>query len=321
MERTAKALDAVFLCRPVLLIPVWAFCLFGYVRGRSVYTGYGALVGWRSSQPHVLLWTAVFSLSVGCIYVINQIADIEADRNNEGFALLPHGGVSLTLAWGVAAVLAVLSVGPSLAFRPTVAVLSLAAVGIGLVYSLKPARLSGRPVADFLTNALGYGVIAFGVGWHLAGERIVSLSFLQAASPYFLLMCGGSISSTLPDLPSDREHAKTTTAVALGTMRAHLLATLLVASAVVAAVLANDPLAAVVVCATIPLYLLFMVYKGRRPMEATYKVGGTIVMLAAALFCLEFAIAAVAVFFATRFYFRRRFGVSYPSLTPASYVR
>ncbi|MBN1129898.1 MAG: UbiA family prenyltransferase, partial [Chitinispirillaceae bacterium] len=162
-----RLLDGFFLLRPVVLIPVWGFALFGYYRGKGLsFSGMSA--AWTMPDTGPLLWIPVFSLSVGCVYVLNQIADIEVDKKNSGLPLLASGIVSRTHATAAIAIAALLSILiPALAGHATIALLSIAAIATGLLYSFKPTFFSGRPVADFLANAAGFGVIAFGCGWHL----------------------------------------------------------------------------------------------------------------------------------------------------------
>lgn len=259
----------------------------------------------------------VFSMSVGAVYALNQLADKETDLKNSGFALLAQGGVKPRTAWVAAAVLALCAILGPIASAPLVACFSLAALATGCVYSFRPFSFSGRPVLDFLSNAFGYGVVAFGLGWHMAGRELLTHSFLAAAAPYFLLMCAGSISSTLPDYEGDLATGKNTTAVVAGRMRAHLLATALVLLAAGTAVYSRDPVALVCAVICLPIYAAYALHPSVHLMEATYKVGGAMLVFLAAFVYPVIAIPSAIVLFATVGYFRFRHGVSYPSLLPA----
>jgi len=209
---------------------------------------------------------------------------------------------------------------PVILQRPAIALFSLCAVAVGIVYSFKPLRFSGRPAADFLSNAFGYGVIAFGVGWYLAGMRVGTWTFACASFPYFIAMCGGSISSTLPDCEGDRREGKRTTAVVLGKRNAHLLATFFITAGAGSAYALGDWIALIWTCAALPIYFMCGFNNSPRLVEATYKVSGALGMVLISLLFVSFAPAALAVLIATRLYFRLRFNVSYPSLLPTSHA-
>jgi 1,4-dihydroxy-2-naphthoate octaprenyltransferase len=185
----------------------------------------------------------------------------------------------------------------------------------GFLYSAKPFYFSGRPVCDFLANASGYGLIAFGVGWRLAGAPI-GLAFVAACAPYFFLMCAGSISSTLPDYDGDRKHGKNTTAVWLGPIVAHLIAFGFIVLGLAAAFFVRDWPAAVCGGIAAPLYAAHSFRNSAQTMEASYKIGGMILMLAAATLFPYLVPASILLLVATIVYFRLRFHVRYPSLVP-----
>jgi 4-hydroxybenzoate polyprenyltransferase len=313
MRRVILALlDAVCITRPVVLIPVWGFALLGLDRGHAA--GGGAAVGiWTA------VWIGVFSLSVAAVYVVNQVADLDADAVNDGFPLLTKGGVSRRLAATTAAVCAAASTALPLLRLPMLSALAGAALAVGAVYCLKPLRLSGRPVLDFLANAVGYGGIAFGVGWVLSGAPtgLFTGRFAQAALPYVLLMCAGSISSTIPDMPGDAAAGKRTTAVVFGRMPAHCLALAMLVAGGVAGHLAGDVQSVVCAALVVPLYLAYLVAPQPALCEATYKVGGAILMLVAVVRFPLFGAAGLIVLLATRMYFRFRHKVNYPAILPA----
>jgi 4-hydroxybenzoate polyprenyltransferase len=259
----------------------------------------------------------VFSCSVSFVYITNQLADIEADKKNGGLPLIASGIVSIKAAKITAWCAAIVSLAvPLFYFKYAIALLSLFSMAIGAVYSFRPLRLSGRPYFDFVTNALGFGVIAFGAGWVCGGGSLVAPRYFISAIPYVLLMCAGSISSTLPDIAGDRIDNKMTTAVVLGKRRAHLLATVCIFAAAIAAGLNGDIVALVCSIVSLQLYLGFIIKPGRLFEEATYKVGGGVMMLIAAAILPIMIPVSLLLYFATSSYFRIRHKVKYPSLVP-----
>jgi len=311
-----KILDLIFLSRPVLWIPVWGFSVFGYVCGLTRVAPYH--IGTIAQQGIALFWMIVFSASVGAVYIMNQIADRRVDEANPGFPLLVKSGISNGAAWAAAGAPALAAlIAPLAAGRPMLAACSAGALIIGALYSFRPFSLSGRPVVDFAANAVGYGVVAFGAGWIISGAPMSGASFCRAAAPYVLLMCAGSISSTLPDYAGDTACGKRTTAVALGTYPAHTLALLFLFCALGCSWWARDRVAMICAAIAAPVYIAYSLYRSKQLMEATYKAGGGACMIvAAALFPLLIP-AALATALATWLYFRYHHGVNYPSLMPA----
>lgn len=307
--------DIIFMTRPILFIPVWAFSLLGYYKYE--YSSVGAFKFFLISEELFIILgkIMVFTLSVGAVNIFNQVADVEADEANDGFSVFSRSGLSALNANIIAFLIAMLSILIPYFFKwNNIYLFSIGAVITGLVYSFKPTYFTGRPFLDFLTNAFGFGVIAFAVGWILAGGGFEN--FWLSSLPYILLMCAGSISSTLPDIKGDKIGGKSTTAVVLGEFNAHILATLFIAFTVLFSWIVKDHIALAASGFSLPVYLLFIIKRIDVFKEATYKIGGAMLMLIVALVYPIFIPFSIVLFIGTIVYFRIRFQVSYPSLLP-----
>jgi len=312
MKTINHIIDLFFLTRPVVIAPVWGFCAFGMYRFK------GQLLLFPDNAACYLL-ILLYSMSVGAVYVINQIADYDVDSDNAGFPLLVRGNIPMKSAWVCAAVCGIASIiGPILLGSPRISLLSAAAIIAGCVYSCKPFSLSGRPFFDFLTNAFE-AALAFAAGWSAVGGELSDPLLYRGAAPYFLLMCAGSIGSTLPDIPGDRAHGKITTAVRFGARGANIIAIAALAITIPTAVLlSNDTLALCCAAAALPFYIVYVIYPAALTMELTYKAGGTLTMTAAAIALPLILPAGCFIFFITWLYFRKRHNIAYPSLTPSA---
>ncbi len=309
--------DAVMVTRPVLLIPVWGFSALGFRCAANSSNADWSFFPMHLPTASNYLLLSIFSLSVAAVYIFNQIADIEVDKNNGGLPLIAGGIVPLNIAVLSSVLFSIFSLLlPLLLHHSPLVLCSGAALLLGIVYSFRPLRFSGKPILDFISNATGYGFIAFGAGWYIAGNQLFTVDFLKSALPYFLLMSAGSISSTLPDIEGDRQDGKITSAVWMGELRAHSVALVLLIAAGVAGFLRSDPAALICAVASLPLYIGYLVNPGRFFMEATYKIGGALCMVAAFLVMPWFLPVAGVVFAATWLYFRIRHETSYPSLIP-----
>jgi 4-hydroxybenzoate polyprenyltransferase len=317
MRHVLALLDAFFLTRPLLLAPGWGFSVFGLFRGLSAGGRAPMNMLWTVRHNGATFgWMAIFSLSVASVYVLNQIADVNVDKFNKGLPLLAKGKLSLAAAWWTAILCLALSILLPFFSHPSISAFSCGAALLGIAYSFRPLRFSGRPCFDFLTNAAGYGLIAFGVGWHLSGAAFSVAGFAASALPYFLLMCAGSISSTFPDYEGDKKCGKITTAVALGVRRAHAVATVSLCSSLAVSVALGDAIALTCAAGALPFYIFYCIRPGVRAMEATYKGGGLLCMAAAAVLMPVVAIVTGVLAISTRLYFNLRHHVSYPTLVP-----
>ncbi len=315
INRFSILFDAIFLCRPVLLVPVWVFCLFGYFSGINSPKEFSISAIWHMSIRECF-WIFIFSLSVGSVYVLNQINDRKVDALNGGFALLIKGKIPLWVAWATTFLLAGISIVLPMLWCPRLVLWSLYSLILGIIYCIKPMYFTGRPILDFTTNALGYGVVSFGVGWLLAGQTF-DMNFIKACCPYFFMMCAGSISSTLPDCNGDKLAGKNTTAAKIGLMPAHLLSMGFLLIASIEAYLFHDWIAQACILGSFPFYT-FLVFrkKSQIAIEATYKGGYIVCMLVSCIIFPAIALATGLVFVLTVLYFRIRYNVLYPSLVP-----
>lgn len=309
--------DLLFLTRPLLLIPVWGFCAFGYRCGLHQKGNLSALCS-LNIPGHVYGSIFIFSLSVAAVYILNQIADIEVDKKNGGLPLLASGVVGKTSAGICAGVLFLSSIiFPLLSGDNPLILLSASSLLLGIIYSFKPTFFSGKPILDFISNALGYGVIAFGAGWYLSGNSFFPYSkFISSSLPYFLLMCAGSISSTLPDKDADKSENKNTTAVVFGASSANTLAVLVIVGSLVTSLFQKDYIAVVCSIVPLPFYIGYVIKPNQFFMESTYKTGGALTMICAALILPLILPVGIIVFISTLLYFRIRHKVLYPSLVP-----
>ncbi len=312
IEAVKRIVLLLFLTRPVVLIPVWGFSLFGFRLG----AGDVHLFQWLHRGSFLMM--LIFSLSVAAIYLLNQIEDFDVDAENGGFPLMVKSGISKKSVMIFTIIIGALSIIiPLLLMHKKIALLSALSLAIGILYSCKPTYFTGRPFFDFLSNGIGYGLIAFAAGWSLADNgNICTPAMFKAAAPYIFMMFAGSISSTLPDMSGDSAHGKRTTAVVFGAKRAHLLSIFFLIIGTVWGYMNGDHAAIFSGIISIPIYFLYLIRPSTVTMEATYKVTGGFMMLIIALYYPLFALFATLVGLITLLYFRIIHQVSYPSLKP-----
>ena len=330
-----KVFDCFFLLRIPLLAPVWTILILGWVTGNPHATPGGYLTGDGGLAGQIGLWAALcsFSLTVGAIYVVNQIADIESDRINRKLFLLPYGLVSVRTAWVLAVVCSVLGMAGAMLFDVTMVVLYGASLLLGILYDLPPARLKDRPWGGTLACFLGHGTLTYLVGWYAAAHSAlpealsqepwrVNLSLL--ADGAVQSVCAGFanaavfVTTTIPDAPGDKAIGKRTFAVAYGEKPTAVAAFLFCLCALVSALwLEYNRLVMVVPTAVSLLFFGYLVVATDR--TNAFKAFKWPVFLLSALVAVYIPVYVALIlvtFFGSRLYYRKRLGIDYPTFRP-----
>ena len=219
--------DYLIVLRPTLLFPVWTLVLLGHYHGTAP-TSYSLKFEFLAVEipvylhvdPRIWVTLCLYSMLAGAVYIINQIADKETDLENNKLYLVADGYVKLPVIKLEAALLFIASIATTVVwFHRSWAYLALIAVStvLGVIYSVRPFRLKGIPILDLVSNAIGYGGIAFLLGW--AATATLNTEALQRAIPYIFCVGAAFVNTTLPDLKGDLAHGDRTTGVVLGVRR------------------------------------------------------------------------------------------------------
>jgi 4-hydroxybenzoate polyprenyltransferase len=316
IDTRLHSLDILFLLRPPMLIPVWTFFLAGYWRGRNIPLRDIPLFMRDSLVMDGRFWVSFigYSLLLGSVYIVNQIVDAESDRINKKLFLIPLNIISVKSAIVISVILVFVTFSLAVLFRFGIVfeVFLLSSLVLGILYSVKPVRLKGRPGIDVLSNAVGYGFLAFGMGWLTSSP--FSSRLLLCSLPYLFATATIFSASTILDREGDRRDGARTTAVRFGksTVLAVCLVTLLLSF--VSALFLFDVV--IVVTSVLSLPLLFVALTGGKREHITLYMRGAsyVFILLIGVLHLWYILLLVLVFGLSKFYYRFRFGVSYPQL-------
>ncbi len=301
--------DYIFLARPMILIPVWTFFLLG-----AYHAGISGPV--EGKPIELISGLTAFTLLLGAIYIINQITDRRSDLANNKLFLISQSIVSLKAAWIETVSLVAASFITGWLFLPPRFVLILVlSLILGVLYSIEPVRLKKRPFLDVLANAAGNGILNTLAGWIAAGAPLSGWTVLL---PYPLAVASVHLSTTLADIEGDRDSGLRTSGVALGMKKGIIISASLMAAASVAAALSGNKLALYATLLSLPAYFI----KARTgddnlPVKDPLlpaRMATLIFSVAAGLFFKFYLPLLAIVIFCTRIYYKRRFGVKYPSL-------
>ena len=326
-----KAIDYIFLLRPTLLIPVWTFLLLGYYWGSGSVADSAigdAECGVRPELdsgsefarigriPHsTFLWAfLLYSLLMGGIYVFNQIMDRKTDRINQKLFLLSEGVVPVKFAYLEMGFLFFSSLLCSFfifhfSFLTFFIFLSLL---MGILYSIPPIKLKGRPFLDLLWNSVGFGFVNFSVGWFTVAP--FTLSTVTHSIPYLFSVGGVFLNTTIPDLPGDKEAGDRTTGVLLGRRKTGILSTLFLLFALLSSFFVKDLVVFIVSLFSLPFFLLAVLKDQIRFYLLSIRIGAPLLVVLTIYLYPFYLLLLGVTFLSLRVYYKKRFNFTYPSI-------
>jgi len=311
--RILHVLDYFFVFRPTLFFPIWTIALVGAFAGQRQVGDYSP-VGILST----FIIFALYTLTFGAVYLINNIFDRENDAANGKVFLISDDFIPPAKAWSYLIILLIVIF--LLAFLHSIW-LFYWLLGIflvsGVAYSVRPIALKDRAYGSLAINiASGFALFAF--GWQLYAP-FDGIHVWWHAVPYVLAWVATSILTTIPDSSGDAEDDKHTIAVELGHAKSQNIAYLLLLLALVFALLTWDWVILVSCLLAWPFY---------HRMWQTRSVAGTLRAIRWSISFLSFTmffvfplyfLACFIVFFLARWYYRERFDLNYPTwkVTPS----
>jgi len=289
--------------RPVILIPAWSF----YLLGASANPPH--ILGRPGSLPSLIPFACLTAILITA-YLLNQVFDRESDEQNDKCPFLARG-IFRTRTLVLMSVFFFLAASHlfhklDTAARPPL----LLALLMSLFYSLPPVRLCARPFLDLLANAVGYGGVAFVIGFNTVGGSTTDGAWLSA--PYMLLVASTFLHTTILDEKGDRAANKISTTVLIGVDRSLVLAAALHALAVAAALLAANPTTILITVLSLPAAAASLFKRGKRTSSFVIQVNTLIVTIAASVAWPAYLLLTVPLIMLSRYYHARRFGISYP---------
>lgn len=311
-----------FLVRPTLLVPVWTLLFLGWITAQKrtpflqfdIFSPFGKMF---------LVFTAV----VGCIYIVNQIADRESDKINNKLFILSNNCLPVCLAWILAALLFAFSLLGAWFWLDLLSFLIVSCAALtGFFYNCPPLKLKDRPWGGFLANCFGYGILTYYAGWytaHLSFTDGVNLSqplAVPAAGFFYALSAGFAngavyLTTTISDMKGDEKVNKRTFAVAYGAKNTTLLATLCVIISFFTAFLIPNAAWTMAVPSGLCIPLFYQLHKSQKIDLAfkTFRYPVVILSAVTAVFVPAYGIFAVIIVILSRIYYKNRFNLEYPS--------
>ncbi len=310
----SRLLDFIFLIRPALLWASTAFFFAGVISGLDCSTVVQPSRAILEMMPNLVL----FLLITASAFVINQVFDVRSDALNRKAFIIPRGLVAKHEALAVGALLSGLALIISLKRASLERYLGWTGIALGIAYSLPPIRLKARAVGDLIANVAGFGVIGFVLGKLSQGS---SGGFaMLAAIPYGLAMAAIFLNTCIADEEGDRAVGDRTTCVVFGRRAVSKLALIMLASSGLMAAVGGEVLLWLGAIGSMPGFVALAFEPTRRTSIVANRIAAGLLVILISIRIPLYGFLAICIYLVSRWYYRRRFGLDYPSLSgPDSY--
>ncbi|MBC8181222.1 UbiA family prenyltransferase [candidate division KSB1 bacterium] len=304
-----KPFDYLFILRPTLFFPIWIMMLAGY-SGFYTFNGEDKWFSFFTDWISVLNFLLITLVS-GAVFILNQLEDIETDKDNQKLFLISESYVRQKTAQTIAFI--IISVSLIIFLVEDIYLFLINSLNVlfcGYLYNYKPFCWKDLPFLGVFINIVG-GLFLFLSGWIIAGfgqwkAFIYVIPYLCAWGTVMLL-------TTIPDLKGDKLHDKITFAARFGIKKTIWTATIWVLFGFIVGIFNKDYLVIYSIVLSIPIFVI-MVFK---PTQAWIFACIRYPMLfIALLLCLKFPLfffVLLVNYYISKVYYISRFGLDYPT--------
>lgn len=310
-KKFIRFFDYIFVLRPMLFFPGWSTLLAGFFVGQKQrlylnFTQINAL-----NNEYIILLLVIFALAMSASFLLNQLQDIESDRQNKKLFIIAEGHISRQAAVIEISLLILLALIFSFTLSQFVGWLTLIFILLtGYIYNYPPFRFKDYPIRSLLANA-AMGWLAYAIGW--AAGRPFNYQLFIDALPYLFFNTALYLYTTLPDREGDVKTGKNTLAAVMGLNTFLSLAFLFYAAGLSSAIFLKDFTALFFMLLSAPFFVLTLWNKTVSSATSTTKFAILFFALAICFKWPFYFILMVAGFYFTKLYFRLRFDFDYPN--------
>ena len=318
MKKVLRLLDFIFLARPVLFFPVWTVFFAGLIAAQIPDFGAFSRAEWLHVQEPLKsgrFWLSFLAITpvMAAVFIINQFTDAQSDLENNKLFLLAHGIVPKRAAVAEALLFLLVGLGAAAAVSRTGLALALLLVLVtGAAYSLPPFLWKDRPFPGLVVNITG-AMLTFFFGWQTVAR--LGLQAFQHSLPYMFAVGAVYLLTTILDRRGDRAIGKITFAVRFGESCTVRWALAFEGLCLAWAWWHRDPVIFFPALFSLPFFLLLVFrYSESRVVPAT-RFPILFLSLAVAFYVPEYLLLMLGVYLLSKWYYRERFHLHYPSLT------
>jgi 4-hydroxybenzoate polyprenyltransferase len=254
-----------------------------------------------------------FALVMGSSFVLNQLKDIESDKENKKLFIISDGILSKkAIQWEVF-ILTIISFLVAFYIKIEVGILVvLFFIVTGLGYNFPPTRMKDRPWGSLIANTL-MGWLAFCIGW--VANKPIDINLIIDSVPYLLFNTALYLFTILPDREGDKNSGKKTLAVIFKIEHIVITAFILYVSGFLMSLILIDRLALIFYILSLPFFIKALKsYRVEDTIRAT-KYGILFFALSICLRWPAYLFLMIIGFYGTKWYFKKRFNFDYPNFS------
>lgn len=318
MKRFARLFDYVFVLRPTLFFPVWTVFAAGYLVNRDhtlqFFNNHVSQNGHLVNVLSPLAVAILLTLLMGGVFVLNQLHDVDTDRKNNKLFLIAHGHISQLAARVESVLLIVIAiVAAGMVQLKLGGLFFIIFLLTGLLYSCAPFRLKDRPWLGLAANALG-AFLVFTVGLLVSATSANNIaSWFVHATPYMAAVGAVYLYTTLLDVEGDLLTNKITFGVKYGVEVTVVAGAVLVMIAVALSWWLEDMLMFFPALLSAPFFIVAAVRKKMDDIQRAIKLPILFLAIAVCVEIIEYFFVLLFVYFFSKWYYQKRFGIEYPS--------
>jgi 4-hydroxybenzoate polyprenyltransferase len=306
-------LDYIFLLRPMLFFPGWSTMLAGYFIQDNERLWLLKIFSEDLNYVRILLLIIGFAMLMGSTFILNQVKDVQTDRENRKLFIIANGYISTRAALFETIILAMFALLLGFLVKPVVTVLYIVFFFItGILYNYHPFHLKDRPWGSLFAN-ISMGWLAFAIGW--AAQNSINWQIVIQSIPYLLFNTALYLFTILPDRAGDRKAIKKTLAVIYGIKPLIISAFSLYLAGFSYTLCIGDMQALFFYFCSLPLFIKAIFTLKVESAVRTLKFGILFFALAICLKWPLYLLLMISGFYATRVYFKKRFDFSYPNFS------
>jgi len=311
MNRIVKLCDYIFVLRPTLFFPVWTVYAAGYLAFHK-FSAAGINAAAPALDQTALSLLGILTLLMGSGYILNQLCDVETDRRNHKLFLIADRHLSPLAAWTEMILLCGFTLVAGFFYGTAIGVL-LAIIFLltGIFYNVAPFAWKGRPLLGLISNALG-ALLIFTAGWW--SQQIEWQLPVRHALPYMFAVAAVYLYTTLLDLDGDAGAEKMTFGVRYGFSATTIAGCMLELGALISAWWLKDFVIFFPALIAAPFFIRAAVKQRLGDVSRAIKLPIVFLAVAICLHVWQYFLLLAFVFYFSKWYYRRRFGLNYPSL-------
>ncbi len=295
----------------MLFFPGWSTLLAGYFiadKGRLFVRSFdGALY----DPLKITLMFFSFAAAMGASFLLNQLKDIASDKENDKLYFISKGFIRKKAAMAEVFLLIIFAALSAWYISLPVLIVVIAFILLtGYMYNYKPFAMKDKPWLSLLANG-AMGFLAFAMGW--LGAQDFTARLFYDALPYLFFNTALYFYTTMPDIEGDKKSHKHTLAVDYGVKPLLWAAFALYLMSAAAAFYFWDIQALFFIILSLPFFVMTLIKPDVDSAVRTTKFSILFYALAVCFKLPFYFLLMVLLFFFTKWYFKIRFNVVYPS--------